>query len=650
MALFDKPQVDPSAMNSARSVRRLNDWLNEDYQFILRKEDPDMGCDFMCELIDGTGATNLKFPIQLKSIQHPEFVSNGAYISYPMLTSRLGYMLNLLPTTGIIVLYSVEANMLYYDFSDKVFQRIKDDRSTDEWVHQENVNIRIPVTNCFTPEIMRGLHDILTKRFSNAAKMQTAYGERYELPVIEIPGTTSFDFNNKEHLKQALKQFGLSLLTRFDLAPVFNSLTQFTQQEIETDKDLLMLACIAYGETGHFYQSDLFIKKLKRNFNLDESETAMINFAECKNLMQLGRLTAAEFIQRQQEITPHVRDLHNGLIIRINLQRLQIIELKELNPTPAAITAELENIFKTIDNSGLDQDVKDILTLWNAEQESHLLTHQLHLDFLAYTLSRTVNRELPLEERKRMILRFLGSETTFLKRVETVYRRAFDKGNKYIMATGFSLLARHFIYKLFAFIGQRAPLPAPEEQHKKFFGFAYKAFQLFAEISQLKDAHYCLCNALEIMYSAKYYNNARIQDDLKNLLQEKDRLEKHLMLEPYTFQIPLLIEKIKKNSETENDKSFVGLSDNQIQQLARTLFAPFKLPQERFIHLLNELRATQLFQKRRTNSNIILLYSYGVNADDPYREPVSFILKNKSTGIESLPSTDLNTLLTSWGF
>lgn len=636
-------------MNSARSERRLNDWLNEDFQFILRKEVPDKGCDYMGELLEGSGATNLKFPVQLKSIQQPEFVSSGTYISYPMLTSRLGYMLNLLPTTGIIVLYSVEANLLYYDFSDKVFQRIKDDRSTDDWVQQDYVNIRIPVSNCFTPEVMQDLHITLMKRFDNAARMQTAYGERYELPVVEILGTASFDFNNKEHLKRTLKEFGLALLTRFDLAPVFNSLTQFTQQEIESDKELLMLACVAYGETGHFSQSDLFIKKLKRNFTLNETEGAMVSFAECKNLMQLGQLTAAQFIQRQQEITLHVKDLHNQLIIRINLQRLQVMEIKEPHPAPPAVTVELENIFTTIDNSSLDLDVKDILTIWNAEQESHLLTHQLHLDFLSYTLSRTVNRELPMDERRQMIHRFMNSETAFLKRVDTVYRRAFDKQNKYIMASALSLLAMHFILKLFCFISQGAPLLVPEEQHKKFFGFAFQGFQLFSEISQLKDAHYCLCNALEIMYSAKYYNNAGVEDDMKNLLEQKDQLEKHLLLEPYTFQIPILVEKVYRNAETEIEKSLAGLSDNQIEQLARTMFAPFRLPQERFIHLLNELRATQLFQQRCHDPNIVLL-TYGVNASDPYREPVSFFLKNKNTGLESLPSVNMGQLLTSWGF
>ncbi|WP_018629629.1 DUF4365 domain-containing protein [Niabella aurantiaca] len=650
MAINDKPKVDPSAMNSARSERKLNDWLNEDFGFILRKETPDKGCDYMCELMEGDEATNLKFPIQLKSIQSPELAQNSTYISYPMLTSRLGYMLNLLPTTGIIVLYDVSSEKLYYDFSCKIFDRINSDRGSGKWTRQEFVNIHVPIANQITEETIKNLHVSLKTIFDNAAKMQLANGGKYELPIVDIPGDRPFDWNNKEHLKGALKQFGLALLTHFDLAPVFHSLCQFTQQEIETNRDLLILACIAYGETGHFYQSDLFIRKLKRNFDLDEAERTMIDYAESKNLMQLGRITAADFIQRLEENKPQIRDIHNKLIMRINLQRLHIMDIKELNPTPPDITAEMGSIFETIEMSGLDEEIKDMLTLWNAEQESHLITHQLHLDFLSYTLSQTVNSDLPMEERRQMADRFISSETLFLKRVDAIYKRAFDKQHKHIMATALSLLARHFIYKLFAFISQGAPFPEPEEQHKKFFNFAFQAYQLFAEISQLKDAHYCLSNALEIMYSAKYYTNAPVDEDFENLMADKDRIEKHLMLDTYPLQIPILIEKVKKNAEEKKDNSLVGLSDNQIQQLAKVLFAPFRFPQGRFIHLLNELRATQLFQQRCSASDISLLYSYDDNPNNRYSEPVSFVLKNRTTGLESLPSKNIDALLTSWGF
>jgi len=92
-------------------------------------------------------------------------------------------------------------------------------------------------------------------------------------------------------------------------------------------------------------------------------------------------------------------------------------------------------------------------------------------------------------------------------------------------------------------------------------------------------------------------------------------------LEPDPLQVPILIEKIISNAEAERDNRLVGLSDNRIRQLARVSVASLGLPQEQFIHLLDKLRATQLFQQCCRAPDIILLYSYGDNTNDRYNEP-----------------------------
>lgn len=115
-----------------------------------------------------------------------------------------------------------------------------------------------------------------------------------------------------------------------------------------------------------------------------------------------------------------------------------------------------------------------------------------------------------MEARRQITLRLMNSESIFLKRVDTIYRRALDKQDKYIQATALSLLARHFIFKLFSFISQRVPMPVPDEQHPQFFNYAFQGYQLFVEIAHLKEAHVCLSNALEILYSARYYNHTGV--------------------------------------------------------------------------------------------------------------------------------------------
>jgi len=211
MALNDLPQIDPSASNSATSVRKLAALLNDQTGFILRKEDPDLGCDYMVELVSKSSATGLKFPLQLKSIAKINMVENGKFISYQVKTSRLGYMLKHAPTTCIFIFYDIAADKCYYDFSDNLYGRIIYDRAGDNWTQQEFVQVHMPIAHELTAEGIAELHHRLFSRFIEAAKMQSANGTKYGLPIVNLLDA-AFDPRNPTHLKKLLKDYGLFFL------------------------------------------------------------------------------------------------------------------------------------------------------------------------------------------------------------------------------------------------------------------------------------------------------------------------------------------------------------------------------------------------------------------------------------------------------
>lgn len=107
MAFSDNPIIDQYSRNSEESELNLRKFLNQNSGFICRPDVPDMGCDFDVELIKG-GSSNWRFPIQLKSIEAPEIINDGKFISYSFKTSRLGYLMRRIPAMGMVVLYSVE--------------------------------------------------------------------------------------------------------------------------------------------------------------------------------------------------------------------------------------------------------------------------------------------------------------------------------------------------------------------------------------------------------------------------------------------------------------------------------------------------------------------------------------------------------------
>ncbi len=650
MALRDKPQIDPSAANSSRSERKLNDWFNEDTGFILRKEQPDKGCDYMCEMLDKTGATNWKFPIQLKSIQKPNLVGQGTYISYPILTSRLGYMLNQLPTTGIIVFYAVDSDNLFYEFSHKVYERIKSERESDDWTLQESVNIRVPLANVLTASAVKSLHQLLMDRFANAARMQVAFGDRYQLPVIELVGTAVFDWNNPEHLRSWLREYGQAMLFHFDLAPLHSALQRLTIADIERDKELLVLACVAYGETGRYLESDLFIKKLRYKFSLDESEIEMIDFAEAKNQLKLGQMTPAGFIRKMETRLPRMTSKQNELTLRINLQRFRIAELRGPVETPSSILSELRKIYGDIETSTLHQHVKDILTLWNAEHDSHLMTHQQHLDYISFRMMTASGREIPREERVSKIRDAMDKEMQFLKRIENIYNRATREDHKFLQATAQSLLGIFALQKLFSLLSYPDSPKIPEEEIKRFTRYAFTAFRLFREMGNPVDAYRSLCTTLELMYVTKHYYNEIPEHYIEALQSDKAELENQFMIPSYPLQIPPVLKRITGIETSGVNDSLAPYSDIDLESLARLVFNQLRLPQERFVHFHNEYIATRLFQQRCTDPDVqFFCYNYGstVNA---YIQPVQYVLKNKVSGIESVRSGSMEDLLHSWGF
>jgi hypothetical protein len=186
MGLRDLPQIDQPAIHSAESVRKLLALLNERTGFIPRKEDPDMGCDYMVELVAGTGVTGSKFPLQLKSIETLTLIADGKHISYQVKTSRLGYMINHLPTTGIFVFYAVAEDTCYYDFSNVIYEWLMDDRQADDWTVNAYINIRIPVSNKLTLESIAELKKQLDARFEAAAAMVQAY-----FPIALVTATSN---------------------------------------------------------------------------------------------------------------------------------------------------------------------------------------------------------------------------------------------------------------------------------------------------------------------------------------------------------------------------------------------------------------------------------------------------------------------------
>ncbi len=647
MSLFSKPQIDTSAINSSNSENSLLQLLSESNGFISRKEIPDKGCDFMCELIEGSSVTGQKFPIQLKSIESVNFVENGAYISYPLLTSRLGYMLSHLPTTGIIVFYDVEKEKLYYDFSDAVYDRLMLERGTDDWTHNESVNIRIPVLNTFDQTSVKQFHSKILGRFKQASKMQIANGKKYNLPSINLSQQFQFDFNNIDHLKLLLKQFGLAFLGSYDLNIIYKTISKLTVNDINSDKEILILAAISYCEVGRYTESDIFVRRLRVQDDLSDSQKAMIDYVDSKNQLLLGLIDNKIFQSKLQALKE--KTVGENVIIDINILRYKLIDLKS-GEVENQLKIELNNIFKSITESRAPETMKQLYNIWNSENEAIIITHNLSYELGLYKVKVAVGSDLSLNEKKSLIEGYLKDEHIFLNRINEIYKKAYQDKNIFVQASALSANVTYFLHKLIIYIAQDTPLEDCEEELKKYFQFAFHAYQHFSGLDMLKDAHYCLTNAIEILETAKGILNSDVEKDLETLSSAKILLEKELLLAPSPLIIPGLIQEKRLSKENRDNRPGMygvkNMNDEGLQLYGEMAIKAYNLPADRFQNVLNELTAYRLFYNRCPDPNIEVLQ----NNHSMYEFPVEFTLKNKISQVYTARSSDMELLISSLGY
>lgn len=645
MALQDKPEIDTSDINCIKSEQSLERLLNDHIRFIARKENPDKGCDYMCEIVVSSGADASKFPIQLKSIETLTLVDSNTMISYPVLTSRLGYMLRHLPTTGIFVFYSVERDQCYYDFSDAIYERLMTERKSDEWINNKKVNIRISLANVLDENAINLFHETIKNRFTQARKMQLAYGERYGLPTIDLYQDHDFDFENPDHLKRLLREYGTMFLSSYNLIIISTAIEKLSNSEINNDKDLLLLAANTYCEIGKYIESDLYLRKVKSKFVLTTGEEQEWNYVNQKNMFQRGMIGKDEFLTFLKLIK-NDNPSRNEYFLDINILRY---ELAEVPPSLVNISFknELERIFKTIKDSNLSNSLKNIYTIWNSENEAIVITHDLSYNIGRYKL-RAISGGDSKEFLNEFVSKYNSEVKIFTNRLNELYDEAVNTNNQYIEAAALAARATFFIHELIISLSQKFQFENLEERLKKHFQIAMLAAQKFEGIGLLKDAHYSLNMAIEILEAAKGSLNSDVADDLKKLKDQSYKLQNSLLIEPYEHIIPSIFEDFKKQNEKSNKppmSSLVDMTEDSLIFFAEQAIDTLKLDPARFKNVLAELKAYKLFYQRCKNKDIEILQ----NNSSKYLYPVTFTLRNKKTNEFTFSSHDMERLLSSIG-
>lgn len=618
--------------------------------FLLRRDVPDYGCDFDAELIQ-EGASNWRVPIQLKSIANPDFVENGKFLSYSFSTSRLGYLIRRLPAGGLVAIYSEKDENIYYELADIIFQALKKERETDEWMSNAKVNIRIPANNILDETSAAAIHNMFFGRFQRAQLMQRSHGNNYDLPQVNMDANAPYDFNNLEDVKKAIMSFGLFLLNRSDLTMVYGMVSRIPSMEIYADKDLLIAAAMANIEVGHHIEGLVFIDRLNRTMQLKDAEKHMIRFSELKAQLSLARITTIQFIDAARELSKEIKEGPNQVVLEINLTFYELLKPDALVRPPLEILNSIGNVFKKIEKLDIDEGNKYLLEIWNAENLATLTSLQRFNILAEIQLLELMKVELSIEEKNRRLHPFYQSEKNLFLCVDRLAKKAESTGNKLLKASTLAFFSRFTLVREMDIISF-ATFPGLHNKNIVLtrIDHALEAYKYFTETAYHDQAYNALTTAMELMLLARdFYNYVEVTanhfDQVESAMKA---LEVHLGRARLKFHIPVLIEKIKNDEK----QSFGGMTDDQLNFIAHSYHKSLNLPQEQFANVKIEFEGFRTFSKRCKDDKLELrrFKRPGIADKDRYNYPPLFVLLNKQTGIRSLPDTDLDKLLTNWGY
>ncbi|MBL7684290.1 MAG: DUF4365 domain-containing protein [Flavipsychrobacter sp.] len=657
MAFNDLPIIDNPSINSEKSSIAFKILFSQSNGFISREDIPDKGCDFDVELIlDGTLASNWRFAVQLKSVINPTFIQDGAFISYQFETSRLGYLINRKPAMGIIVLYSVTQEKMYYEYVDVIFNRLMEEKQNDTWKQNDTVSIKIPAANALDKEQMLNLHSRFKRIFENAGIMQASYGSKYNLPTVIDNSEEPTDFNNPNHVKKMLRSHGIALLSSNGLQMVLDLVSRLPMKDINSEKELQIVAAVTYCEAGRHAEASYYFERLRRRQDVSVEENETVIFAKLKNDMSLGKISIDEFSEKILQLRQGAEDTINGITLDINITHFNLIKLRILssfNEPPSKIYDDIQTTFQKIKEVNAEPIVKAQLESWNTDNFSQYIAHVRGISYAENRVRESINQPLSLHEKKEYILKLDRLLKDFYGHLQSLEQASKDLNNLLLLSNVYSVYIRDSLSQEIDMISFYNDRPIEVQGRiarlKKNLGHAISAYKYYEEQSYFNDAYNLLCSAIDLIYILRDFFGST--DDLQyNVLNEaKEGYEREFDFS-YNSPFPKLISS-SKNTEIAQPtvRDYKEFNDEQIEFVSGLVLSSLKLPEDRLKNVINEFKAYRLFYTRCTNQALeLIIYDPFRTEETRYSYPTQFVIQSRISGLKTPASTDMEELLRYW--
>jgi predicted house-cleaning noncanonical NTP pyrophosphatase (MazG superfamily) len=651
------PQIDDPGINSSDSEQAFEGFFTEGNGFISRKDLPDKGCDYIVEMLDKKNITNWRFQVQLKSIEKLKLIGGGKLISYQIKTSQLGYLLNFKPTYGLVVLYSVKKNCLYYDFIDRIYRRIQNADSNEKWKNQQSVTIHVPVSNIITHKSLGALHAKLMGWFHNFSKLVEAQSNFPLITNIGISVNILTDLVGQHSISKALEKYGFPGWNNFQaeihLPKILDYIDNISPKMLMGSKELLMLAMVVYTELGKNIDGAFYAEKLLLNHNLVQQERLYAEWYLASNQVSRGQISNKHYIYTLQQILANNKVEGWRLFLEIELITALLHELGSYGRPTDEIYDRIENLYEEIDKFQGDLIFKYYFIIQNTQLSGHYcarLILNLQKEWLIANRSEEVDKLLTKDNEKALcimaefdsrIANVLSFAAPHFAELEA--RTKLARGRFYVTLEINNVANKHSIPE------SRAP------KHKqRLLDYSIECLEsadIFIKIGLLNLAYTSIAFSLEFIYISRNYYKYQISLDDQYLLERMEEIRKLIVCEKYEFQSLRIIEELVVASQ--GPYSFVKNinTEEHLKEVAEFMIRNHSFPLEHRINVENELRSLKIFYDRCKDPNISIYRLPNTGQTNQYFQyPSRFYLEDNTTGVKSSESEDLDEILKEFNF
>ncbi|PZR12614.1 MAG: hypothetical protein DI539_19790, partial [Flavobacterium psychrophilum] len=389
-----------------------------------------------------------------------------------------------------------------------------------------------------------------------------------------------------------------------------------------------------------------------------ETELETLKFVRIKVDFLLGKRSREQYITDLRSITAVTKNKFNSLQLRINIAYYTIIQKIESRKLDDALESDIMGVFVSINMADIDEERKMFLKVFHAENlQMYISSKMLHWvsqlrvkDSLGVQVSQT--------ERMKLFTR--TNELIELAVKEVLNARSFSQkqNNKALQAHAEYALARFFYIKEYDFLllYYRDDRAAKGQDFRRMVLFAIHAQTLFLEIGLLKDARLSLICAYDLKRLARLQYGIEIVVESvtdEALINNITILNQEMGINtPFESIVDKTYKELAHQIEVEAKSSpFVNMNNLELEAYAKTLLEAYQLPDDRLIHVLNEIKSVRYFETNANTDDYELLTNlfHHQSKRTQYASPSTYIIRSKKTAIESMPSHDIETLCLHFG-